>query len=121
MAWATGHGDPRESFGGRSTFRRAPVLCGRSRVPSLLRNPPIAVLLGWITAEKRTSRNLLFELKIAEGCHKGLDLAGRRGIAGFQVALNAQSGEVGQHHFRNCRRSHLGFFGFDIHCEKAFH
>src|ERR1700719_2975355 len=33
-----------------------------------------------------TSRDLLFDLKTAKGRHKALDLAGRRGFAGFQVA-----------------------------------
>ena len=30
-----------------------------------------------------------FDLEVAKGCHKVLDLAGRRGFAGFEVALNA--------------------------------
>ena len=60
-----------------------------------------AVLTDWYT-EYPTYRDLLFDLKTAQRRHKALDLAGRRGFVGFQVALNAQSGEVGQHHFRNC-------------------
>jgi hypothetical protein len=55
-----------------------------------------------VTSAMPTSRDLLFDLKTAKGRHKALDLAGRRGFAEFQVALNTQSGEVGQHHFRNC-------------------
>ena len=42
------------------------------------------------------------QLETAKGCHKVFDVTVRRGFAGFKVALNAQSGEVGQHHFRNC-------------------
>jgi hypothetical protein len=41
-------------------------------------------------------------LETAKGRHKVYDLAGGRGFAGFKVALNAQSGEEGQHHLRNC-------------------
>jgi hypothetical protein len=31
----------------------------------------------------------ILRLKTANGCHKGFDLAGRRGFAGFEIALNA--------------------------------
>jgi hypothetical protein len=30
-----------------------------------------------------------FRLEIAKGCHKALDLAGRQGFAGFEIALDA--------------------------------
>ena len=63
--------------------------------------------------------DFLFDLKTAEGRHKALDFAGRGGFAGFHVALNAQSGEVGQHHFRNSGGSHRGLFGSDIPGEKV--
>src|ERR1700739_165709 len=58
-------------------------------------------------------------LETAKGCHKVFDLAGRRGFTGFEVALNAQSGEEGQHHLRNRRGSHFRFFRLDVHGEKA--
>src|SRR5580692_3153280 len=58
-------------------------------------------------------------LETANGCHKVIDIASRRCLTGFEVALNAQSGEEGQDHLRNCRRSHPGPFRLDIHSEKA--
>src|ERR1700758_3560531 len=58
-------------------------------------------------------------LETAKGCHKVFDLAGRRGFAGFKVTLNAQSGEEGQHHLRNCGGSHFRLFRLDVHGEKA--
>src|SRR5579859_6199596 len=58
-------------------------------------------------------------LETAKGCHKVVDLAGRRRLPGFEVALNAQSGEEGEHHLGNCRSSHLGLFGLDVHRKKA--
>jgi hypothetical protein len=36
----------------------------------------------------------------AKNFHKTPNLAGRRGLAGFKITLNAQSGEEGQHHLR---------------------
>src|SRR5580692_8031963 len=65
------------------------------------------------------AEKMAVRLETSKGCHKVFDLAGRRGFAGFKVTLDAQSGEEGQHHFGNCRRSHLGFFCLDIHGEKA--
>src|SRR5258708_39671422 len=59
------------------------------------------------------------QLETSKGRHKVIDIAGRRRLTGFEVALNAQSGEEGQHHLRNCRSSHLGLFGLDVHGEKA--
>ena len=39
----------------------------------------------------------LARLKTAKGCHEVFDLASRRGFTGFEVALNAESGEEGLH------------------------
>src|SRR5258707_3696921 len=58
-------------------------------------------------------------LETSKGYHKVFDLAVRRGFAGFEVALNAQSGEEGQHHLGNCGSSHLGLFGFYVHGKQA--
>src|SRR5580692_2348504 len=58
-------------------------------------------------------------LETAKGCHEIIDIAGRRRLTGFEVALNAQSGEEGEHHLGNCGSSHLGLFGFDVHGKKA--
>ena len=38
-------------------------------------------------------REPIFRLKIARCSHKVFDLAGRRGFAGFEVALNARMGK----------------------------
>ena len=62
---------------------------------------------------------LIALLEAAKGCHKVLDLAARRGFAGFKVALNAQSGEEGQHHLGNRGGSHPGLFGLDVHGEEV--
>src|ERR1700686_556707 len=56
-------------------------------------------------------------LETAKGCHKVIDIAGRRRLTGFEVALNAQSGEEGQYHLRNCRGGHSGLFGLNVHGE----
>src|ERR1019366_9229249 len=61
----------------------------------------------------------IVRLETAKGCHKVFDLAGRRGFAGFEVALDAQSGEERQHHLRDCGRSYLRPLGLDVHGEKA--
>ena len=45
--------------------------------------------LEHISKQKPTSGDLLFDLKTAKGRHKALDLAGRRGFARREVALNA--------------------------------
>src|ERR1700729_3993854 len=58
-------------------------------------------------------------LETAKGCHKVLDLAGRRGLAGFEVTFNAQSGEEGEHHLGNCRSSHLWPFRLYVHGKKT--
>jgi hypothetical protein len=34
-------------------------------------------------------RGVIVRSEVAKGCHKVFDLAGRRGFAGFKVALNA--------------------------------
>jgi hypothetical protein len=80
---------------------------------------PTVKQLGSLT--RRRLYGLLVRLEASKGCHKIIDLAGRRVFTGFEVALNAQSGEEGQHHLGNCGRSHLGLFGFDVHGEKALH
>ena len=64
-------------------------------------------------------RGLIVRLEIAKGSHKVLDLARRRGFAGFEVTLNAQSGEERQHHLRNCGKSHPRLFRLDAHREEA--
>jgi len=58
-------------------------------------------------------------IRDCEGLSQSFRSCGRRGFAGFEVALNAQSGKEGQYHLRNCGRSHLGLFRFDVHGEKA--
>src|SRR5260370_1449913 len=55
----------------------------------------------------------------AKDFHKTPNLAGRRGLCGFKITLNAQSGEEGQHHLRNQAGIHPGFLCRDIHGEKA--
>src|SRR6266516_8035891 len=69
--------------------------------------------------EPKPAEKIDVRLETSKGCHKVFDLAVRRGFAGFKVTLNAQSGEEGQHHLRNCGRSHPGFLGLDIHGEKT--
>src|SRR5580658_4757216 len=64
-------------------------------------------------------RKPIVRLETAKGRHKVLDLASRRGFAGFEVALNAKSGEEGQHDLRNCGRWDSGLFRLDVHGEKA--
>src|SRR5260370_40518840 len=51
--------------------------------------------------------------------HKTFNLAVRCGFAGFEIALNAQSGEEGQHHLRNRIGIHPGIHRLYIHGEKA--
>jgi len=58
------------------------------------------------------------ELEPAKGGHEISDLAGGRGVAGLQVALNAKPRKKGQHHLRNGRWGHPGFLRFDIQGEK---
>ena len=58
------------------------------------------------------------ELETAKSGHKVFDLAGRRGSAGFQIALNAKPRKKGQHYLRNGRWGHPGFLCFDIQGEK---
>jgi hypothetical protein len=80
---------------GEMDLMRRFILSGETGATSKL--PVIREELGSSRAEPAvisampTSRDLLFDLKTAEGRHKALNLAGRRGFAGFEVALNAQS------------------------------
>ena len=58
------------------------------------------------------------ELETAKSGHEVFDLAGRRGSAGFQIALNAKPRKKGQHHLRDGRWGHPGFLRFDIQREE---
>ena len=58
------------------------------------------------------------ELETSKGGHEVFDLAGGRGSAGFQIALNAKPRKKGQHYLRNGRGRHPGFLRFDIQREE---
>jgi hypothetical protein len=52
---------------------------------------PLYSLRSPVSARTSSPEKFLctFDLEVAKSCHKVLDLAGRRGFAGFEVALNA--------------------------------